>query len=496
MDLSEKIPALLIANRGEIAVRVIRTAKAHGIRTIAVYHDLDAAAPHVMEADEAHRLEGEPPTSAYLDIDQIVTVAKQAGAAAVHPGYGFLSENAKFTEALAAENIAFVGPNAHAIRAMGDKIESKKLAAKAGVSTVPGTEDAITDVDEAVKIATGIGYPVMIKASAGGGGKGMRIAHDEDEVRTGFVSAVGEARSSFGDDRVFIEKYIVKPRHIEIQVLGDKHGTVVHLGERECSIQRRHQKIIEEAPSAFITPAIRDAMGRQAVALAQAVDYDSAGTVEFIVDQDRNFYFLEMNTRLQVEHPVTENVTGLDLVEMQLIAAAGEKLPLTQTDVTIAGHSIEMRICAEDPDQGFMPAIGRIRRLRVPDGVRFDSGIVEGGTVAPAFDSMLAKLIVEDETREGAVAKAIEALKGLVVLGVTTNAGYLKRILEHPAFLQGDTHTGFIAEHEEALKKPGLDTVQTRAVLAAAVLGDPAFVRLANEPPAPLTDMGEWRVNR
>ena len=375
---------ILIANRGEIACRVIRTAKAMGIKTVAVYSDADADAVHVQMADEAVRIGPPPSAESYLVIDNLLQAIKDTGADAVHPGYGFVSENAVFAEALAAAGVAFIGPGPLAIRAMGDKIESKKLADKAGVSTVPGYLGELADADEAIKVAGEIGYPVMIKASAGGGGKGMRVAWNDDEAREGFRSAVNEAKSSFGDDRVFIEKFIEDPRHIEIQVLADQHGNVIHLGERECSIQRRHQKVIEEAPSPFLDPETRAAMGAEAVALAAAVDYCSAGTVEFIVDKNRNFYFLEMNTRLQVEHPVTEYVTGLDLVEQMIRIAAGERLSLRQDDVTLTGWSLEARVYAEDPSRNFLPSIGRLIRYQAPTEtahVRVDSGVCEGAEI-------------------------------------------------------------------------------------------------------------------
>ncbi len=492
MALNDLIPCVLIANRGEIACRVIRTCKAHGIRTVAVFHDLDRFAPHVGEADVAVEIFGEPATQAYLDQAQIIAAAKAEGATAIHPGYGFLSENAGFVEAVTTAGLAFIGPHAKAIAAMGDKIESKRLAKAAGVNTIPGTEDAVQDGDEAVRVAAEIGFPVMLKASAGGGGKGMRIARSEDEVREGFAAAVSEAKVSFGDDRVFIERYIEQPRHIEIQVMGDKHKNVLHLMERECSIQRRHQKIIEEAPSPFIHAETRAAMAAQAVALAAAVGYDNAGTVEFIVDKDQNFFFLEMNTRLQVEHPITEAITGQDLVELQLLAAAGEALPITQEDIVIAGHAIELRICAEDPDQDFMPAIGTLRKLTVPQDVRFDTGVRQGDAVSPAFDPMLAKLIVHGATRAEAIAKAIKALEEMVLLGCTTNAPYLARILRHKAFQAGETTTAFVADYADDLAAPVYEGAQLQALLAAAALGQPAFQRL-RAAPGPAPTIGAWR---
>jgi propionyl-CoA carboxylase alpha chain len=391
---------ILIANRGEIACRVIRTARRMGIATVAVYSDADAEALHVRMADEAIHIGPAPSAESYLKIDRIVEACRASGAEAVHPGYGFLSENVSFATALGAAGIVFVGPGPKAIAAMGDKIESKRLASAAGVSTVPGHLDIVPDAEAAVAIARDIGYPVMIKASAGGGGKGMRVAADDAEVRDGFRAAAGEARSSFADDRIFIEKYIEEPRHIEIQVLGDAHGNIVYLGERECSIQRRHQKVIEEAPSPFLDCNTRAAMGGQALALARAVDYRSAGTVEFIVDRERNFYFLEMNTRLQVEHPVTELVTGLDLVELMLRVAAGEKLPFAQEDVRLDGWAVEARIYAEDPARGFLPSTGRLVRYLPPSGqgIRLDDGVYEGAEISVYYDPMIAKLAVPTAT--------------------------------------------------------------------------------------------------
>jgi propionyl-CoA carboxylase alpha chain len=439
---------ILIANRGEIACRVIRTARRLGIRTVAVYSDADADALHVREADEAVRIGPPPSAQSYLMIDAIIAACKQTGAEAVHPGYGFLSERAAFPEALEKEGIVFIGPKPHAIRAMGDKIESKKLAEQAGVSTVPGYLAAIADADAAVKIAHDVGFPVMLKASAGGGGKGMRIARSDEEVREGFQSATNEAKSSFGDDRVFLERYIEEPRHIEIQVLGDSHGNVVYLGERECSVQRRHQKVLEEAPSPFLDEKTRRAMGEQAVQLAKAVQYQSAGTVEFIVDKDRNFFFLEMNTRLQVEHPVTEIVTGLDLVELMIRVAAGEKLPFAQKDVKLTGWAMEARLYAEDPRRGFLPAIGRLTRYRPPvgEGVRVDTGVYEGAEISMHYDPMIAKLVTSGATREEAIDRAVAALDRFEVDGVGHNLDFLTALLELPRFREGRMTTNLIAE--------------------------------------------------
>ena len=446
--LSAMFQKILIANRGEIACRVIRTARRMGIKTVAVYSDADADALHVREADEAVAIGPAPSTESYLRIDKIIAACKQTGAEAVHPGYGFLSEKVAFTTALKEAGIAFIGPGAHAVAAMGDKIESKKLARAANVSTVPGHLDVIPNAEEAIRIAQDIGYPVMIKASAGGGGKGMRIAHDDAEAREGFRSATNEAKSSFADDRVFIEKYIEEPRHIEIQVLGDTHGHVIHLGERECSIQRRHQKVIEEAPSPFLDEATRAAMGAQAVALAKAVDYCSAGTVEFIVDRNRNFYFLEMNTRLQVEHPVTEYVTGLDLVEWMIRVAAGEKLPFTQDQIKLAGWAIEARIYAEDPLRNFLPSIGRLTRYSPPkgEGVRVDTGVYEGAEISMYYDPMIAKLIGAGATREEATERLAQALDAFLIRGVSHNVGFVAALIGMKRFAEGRLSTNLIAE--------------------------------------------------
>ncbi len=440
---------LLIANRGEIACRVIKSAKKLGIKTVAVYSDADREALHVRMADEAVHIGGSPAKDSYLRIDKIIAACVATGADAVHPGYGFLSENPRFAEALSAAGIIFVGPPVKAIEAMGDKITSKKLAAAAGVSTVPGHMGLIADAAEAAKIAAEIGYPVMIKASAGGGGKGMRIAWTDAEAREGFERSKSEAASSFGDDRIFIEKFITEPRHIEIQVIGDSHGNVLYLGERECSIQRRNQKVIEEAPSPFLDAATRQAMGEQSVALCQAVGYQSAGTVEFIVDSQRNFYFLEMNTRLQVEHPVTELVTGLDLVELMLRVANGEKLPLTQADVQLNGWAIESRLYAEDPYRNFLPSTGRLTRYRPPaeaDGVRNDTGVFEGGEISTFYDPMIAKLCTWAPTRLEAIDKMAVALDSFEVEGVGNNLPFLSAVMEQERFREGRLTTGYIAE--------------------------------------------------
>ena len=444
---------ILIANRGEIACRVIRTAREMGIKTVAVYSDADARAQHVKDADEAVHIGGAPASESYLVIDKIIDAIRRTGAEAVHPGYGFLSENKAFAEALEKEGVAFIGPPPGAIEAMGDKITSKKLAAEAGVSTVPGHMGLIEDAEEAVKIANQIGYPVMIKASAGGGGKGMRIAFNDDDAREGFQSSKNEAAASFGDDRIFIEKFVTQPRHIEIQVLGDKHGNIVYLGERECSIQRRNQKVIEEAPSPFLDKKTRAAMGKQAVALARAVDYCSAGTVEFIVDGERNFYFLEMNTRLQVEHPVTELITGLDLVEQMIRVADGEELQIKQKDVELKGWAIESRIYAEDPYRGFLPSTGRLSRYRPPeetehDGitVRNDTGVYEGGEISLFYDPMIAKLVTHGADRTSAIDAMAAALDDFRIDGIRHNIDFLTTIMHHARFRSGALTTAFIDE--------------------------------------------------
>ena len=441
---------ILIANRGEIACRVIRSAKRMGIATVAVYSEADADALHVEMADEAVAVGPAPSSESYLVIDNIMAAIRETGADAVHPGYGFLSENAAFAEALDAAGVAFIGPGPKAIAAMGDKIESKRLAEEAGVATVPGRPGVIADAEEAVAVSREIGYPVMLKASAGGGGKGMRIARDDDGVRESFRLAASEAQSSFGDDRIFIEKFIETPRHIEIQVLADSHGNTIYLGERECSIQRRHQKVIEEAPSPFLDGNTRAAMGQQAVALAKAVDYRSAGTVEFIVDGDRNFYFLEMNTRLQVEHPVTELVTGVDLVEQMIRVAAGEELAIEQDDVKLEGWAIETRIYAEDPFRNFLPSTGRLVRYRAPaengGTVRVDSGVTEGGEISMFYDPMIAKLITGGATRDEAISAMRDALDAYYIRGVSHNVPFLSAVLAHPRFASGDISTAFIDE--------------------------------------------------
>lgn len=450
---------ILVANRGEIACRVIKTARRMGIATVAVYSEADKGARHVELADEAVLLGPAPSRESYLVADKIIAACKQTGAEAVHPGYGFLSENAEFSRRVEAEGIIFIGPKHASIAAMGDKIASKELAAKAKVNTIPGYNKPIESAESAVKIAKDIGYPVMIKASAGGGGKGLRVAFDDKQAHEGFESCRNEARNSFGDDRVFIEKFVEEPRHIEIQVLGDSHGNCLYLWERECSIQRRHQKVIEEAPSPFLDEKTRKAMGEQAVALAKAVDYQSAGTVEFVVGKDKSFYFLEMNTRLQVEHPVTECITGLDLVEQMIRVAAGEKLSLKQQDIARNGWAIECRINAEDPFRNFLPSTGRLVKYRPPaqnleaaqpgpteGGVRVDTGVSEGGEIPMYYDSMIAKLITHGRDRADAIAKMRDALNAFVIRGISSNIPFQAALLAHPRFVSGDFNTGFIAE--------------------------------------------------
>jgi propionyl-CoA carboxylase alpha chain len=484
---------LLIANRGEIACRVIKTAKRMGIPTVAVYSDADRNALHVKMADEAVHIGPPPANESYIVIEKIMQAIRDTGADAVHPGYGFLSENMKFAEALEAEGVAFVGPPATAIEQMGDKITSKKIAKDAGVSTVPGHMGLIEDAAEAIRISGEIGYPVMLKASAGGGGKGMRIAWSEDEVAEGFQASKNEAASSFGDDRMFIEKFVTQPRHIEIQVLADKHGNAIYLGERECSIQRRNQKVIEEAPSPFLDEATRKAMGEQAVSLAQAVGYTSAGTVEFIVDGDKNFYFLEMNTRLQVEHPVTELITGVDLVEQMIRVAAGEKLAMAQDDVTLTGWAMESRLYAEDPYRNFLPSIGRLTRYRPPaevaagplletgkwqgdaesgpTAVRNDTGVYEGGEISMFYDPMIAKLCTWAPDRAGAIEAMRVALDSFELEGIGHNLPFLSAVMDHPKFASGDMTTAFIAEEYpdgfEGVTLPETDLIRVAAAAAA-----------------------------
>ncbi|MBB4086341.1 acetyl/propionyl/methylcrotonyl-CoA carboxylase subunit alpha [Sphingomonas carotinifaciens] len=501
---------ILIANRGEIACRVIRTARAMGIATVAVYSDADARSPHVMLADESVRLGPAPAAESYLKAELILLAARETGADAIHPGYGFLSERESFARACAEAGIAFIGPPPNAIAAMGDKIESKKLAKQAGVNVVPGFLGEIADTEHAVRIAGEIGYPVMMKASAGGGGKGMRLAWSEADVREGFEATKREGLASFGDDRVFIEKFIQDPRHIEIQVLGDQHGKVLYLGERECSVQRRHQKVVEEAPSPFVTPAMRRAMGEQAVALARAVGYYSAGTVELIVSgadpTGESFYFLEMNTRLQVEHPVTEEITGLDLVEQMIRVAAGEPLSIEQDDVRLNGWSVETRVYAEDPYRGFLPSIGRLVRYQAPEPVadeagrvRVDDGVAEGGEVSMFYDPMIAKLVTWAPTREGAIDAQVAALDGFRIEGPGTNLDFLSALMQHPRFRDGALTTGFIAEeypegfHGAPAEPELLRILAAVAAFVATAEADRAR-RIDGQLGRRLPPPGEWQV--
>ncbi len=510
---------ILIANRGEIACRVIKTARRMGIATVAVYSDADARAPFVRMADEAVHIGPSPASESYLIADKIIAAAKQTGADAVHPGYGFLSERTSFAEALAKEGIAFVGPPVNAIAAMGDKIESKKLAKAAGVNVVPGFVGEIEDTEHAVRISNEIGYPVMMKASAGGGGKGMRLAYNEKDVREGFEATKREGLNSFGDDRVFIEKFILNPRHIEIQILGDQHGNILYLNERECSIQRRHQKVVEEAPSPFVTPKMRKAMGEQCVALSRAVGYYSAGTVELIVSgadpTGESFYFLEMNTRLQVEHPVTEAITGIDLVEQMIRVAAGEKLSMTQDDIKIDGWAIENRVYAEDPYRGFLPSTGRLVRYNPPvdgwtddgaengrrgvDGIRVDDGVYEGGEVSMFYDPMIAKLITWGQTRDEAADKQIAALDSFEIEGLGHNIDFVSAIMQHPRFRSGELTTGFIAEEYPEGFHGAATSDETKANIAAVA----GFIATARADRArqvdgqladPLDAPAEWSV--
>jgi propionyl-CoA carboxylase alpha chain len=499
---------ILIANRGEIACRIIKTARRMGIETVAVFSEADRDALHVEMADAAVPIGPAPAAASYLVIDNIIEACRRSGAQAVHPGYGFLSERAAFAAALDAAGIVFIGPNQRAIAAMGDKIESKRLAAAAKVSTVPGSADVIESEQQALRIAQEIGFPVMIKASAGGGGKGMRIAQSAAEVAEGFLRARSEAKASFGDDRVFIEKFITDPRHVEIQVLGDKHGHVIHLGERECSIQRRNQKVVEESPSPLLDAATRKRMGEQAVALAKAVGYDSAGTVEFVTSQDKSFYFLEMNTRLQVEHPVTELVTGIDLVEQMIRIAAGEKLVLTQKDVAQQGFAIETRVYAEDPHRNFLPSTGRLVRYRPPaeskaDGVtlRIDTGVAEGGEISLFYDPMIAKVVTHAATRAAAIDAQADALDAFTIDGIRHNIAFLGALMQHPRWRSGKLSTAFIAEEFpqgfHGIAPAGAETYRLAAVAAAIDhLGNERKRRISGQLPGRLVRFDRARVVR
>ena len=478
---------ILIANRGEIACRIMRTARRMGIATVAVYSDADAGTPHVMMADEAVHIGGAASADSYLRGERIIAAAKETGAEAIHPGFGFLSENAGFVAEVEAAGLVFIGPGTKAIAVMGDKIESKALAKSAGVSTVPGTEGEVDDVEVGLKAAAEIGYPVMVKASAGGGGKGMRVIESADDLPDGMRAAMSEAQTAFGDSRVFIEKFVVQPRHIEIQLLADQHGNIVYVGERECSIQRRHQKVVEEAPSPFISPETRAAMGEQAVELARAVGYRSAGTVEFIVGADQDFYFLEMNTRLQVEHPVTEMVYGLDLVEKMIRIAAGEELGLSQDDINADGWAVEARVYAEDPARGFLPSIGQLVRYREPagEGVRVDSGVDEGGEISMYYDPMIAKLVAHAPTRDAAIDRLHLALDHYEIDGIVSNRQFLSAVLENGSFRSGDLTTGFIdAEFEgDFVAGPPSDAAAARLVaLGTAIVALQMGERHAADP--------------
>ena len=463
---------LLIANRGEIACRIMRGARALGIRTVAVCSDADSEALHTRTADEAVRIGGLTAAESYLDVEKIIGACKQSGADALHPGYGFLSENARFAAAVEEAGIAFVGPPAEAIRLMGDKLEAKRIAAAAGVPVIPGRPEAMESADAAAEAAADIGYPVLLKAQAGGGGRGMRIARDEAECRAGYEQAVREAEAAFADGRVFVEKYLERPRHIEVQVLADGHGSVVHLGERECSIQRRYQKVIEEAPSPFVTPEMRSEMGEAAVALAKVIGYRSAGTVEFVVDASGSFHLLEMNTRLQVEHPITEWIAGIDLVQWMLRIAAGEALDFTQDDVELNGWSMEARICAEDPERDFLPAAGRLVRWLPPaagPALRLDAGVEEGDEASVYYDSLVAKLVVYGRDRDQAASRLAAALDNFAVEGPATNVLFLASLARHPRFVAGDLTTAFIAEEYPEGFRPGADCPAALAQLLGAV---------------------------
>ena len=485
---------VLIANRGEIACRVIKTLKDMGIGSVAVFHHEDRAAPHVQMADESVQLTGEVPTAAYLDQEQIIAACKKTGADGVHPGYGFLSENAGFAETIAKAGIAFIGPNTDAIKLMGDKIESREFAAKHGIPIAPSARQT-GSLEDFIKEAEKIGFPLLIKASAGGGGKGMKIVNKKDELEESIRVAASEAERYFSDGRVYAEKLVVEPRHIEVQVLGDGKGDVVHLFERECSIQRRYQKVVEESPAPNMQAKLRDEICESAVRLTKAANYKNAGTVEFILGADGKFYFLEMNTRLQVEHPVTEMVVGVDLVAEQIKIASGMGLSFKQSDLKQTGHAIEVRICAERPEKDYQPATGRVGVMHLPtgEGIRFDGGIKEGQAVTPAFDSMLAKLICYGTTRADAVSKMEEALGDFVLLGVPTNIDFLGRIMGNDVFKSGKLHTGFLTDHAEGLMPPALTGEEETAVISTALLGDADFRVSAFEVPEPYASIGSWQ---
>jgi propionyl-CoA carboxylase alpha chain len=494
-----KIKKLLVANRGEIALRVMRSAREMGIETVAVFSEVDRSAMHVRFADDAYCIGASPSSESYLRMEKIIDVAKKSGADAIHPGYGFLSENEDFAELVEKEGLIFIGPSADSMRLMGSKLAAKEAVAKFNVPLVPGTSTPITNIAEAKAIAAKIGYPVLIKASAGGGGKGMRVVENEKEFENQMERAISEATAAFGDGSVFIEKYVLKPRHIEFQIFGDKHGNVVHLFERECSIQRRHQKVVEEAPSAILTPELRKKMGEAAVNAAKAANYFNAGTIEFIYDEDGSFYFLEMNTRLQVEHPVTELITGLDLVKLQIKIAEGEKLPFKQEDLQIHGHAIELRVCAEDPTNNFLPDIGTLHTYRRPQGhgVRVDDGYEEGMKIPVHYDPLLAKLVVHAQTRELAMDKMIRAIKDYQISGVETTLGFGEFVMRHRAFREGNFNTRFIENYfkpEMLEKEPNKTEEQLAAALALVIqqeLKPPQAIAAT-----PAASVSKWRKNR
>jgi acetyl/propionyl-CoA carboxylase alpha subunit len=494
MTLAKQIPKLLIANRGEIALRIIATCRKLKIQSVAIFHEIEAEAPYVLGADESYEIVGDTPAAAYLDSMQIIQIAKISGAAAIHPGYGFLAENGDFAAAVAEASLIFIGPTPAAIRLLGDKVAARDFAARHDIPLAPSVSDGSGAAD-LIEKAKAIGFPLLIKAAAGGGGRGMHIVNHEDEFETALGLARSEAERYFGNSSIYCEKYIARPRHIEVQILADEHGNCIHLGERECSIQRRFQKVFEEAPASRLSPELRERICTTAVEIACAANYTNAGTVEFILAEDGAFYFLEMNTRLQVEHPVTEMVTGVDIVEMQLSIAVGNALPLTQQEVRWTGHAIEMRICAEDPEAEFIPATGRVSLLRNAsgDGVRLDSGLAAGMRVTTAFDPMLAKLIVHGPDRACAIAKAAIAVREQVILGVTTNCGFLARVLTHPAFVSGDIHTHFIDDYRDELRRLEPDAALRTSVLAIAAFNEEDFRRLTFDTPQPHAAMGAWR---
>jgi acetyl-CoA carboxylase biotin carboxylase subunit len=495
-----KIKKIVIANRGEIALRVMRTAKEMGISTVAVFSEADRLAPHVRYADEAYCIGAAPSDQSYLKGEKIIQVALNCGADAIHPGYGFLSENATFAQAVANAGLIFIGPSAHSIELMGSKLGAKEAVKKYGVPLVPGSEGAVTDVNEAVNYANQIGYPVLIKASAGGGGKGMRVVQNAEEMEEQMQRAMSEAASAFGDSAVFVEKYILNPKHIEIQILGDQHGNVVYLFERECSIQRRHQKVIEEAPSAILTPQVRKAMGEAAVKVAKACNYYNAGTVEFVVDKNLNFYFLEMNTRLQVEHPVTEQITGIDLVRQQILIAEGASLPFTQDDLQIKGHAIEIRVYAEDPANNFLPDIGKLTTYRRPqgNGIRVDDGIEEKMEIPIFYDPMIAKLVATGNTRQEAIQKMLRAIDEYKITGVETTLPFCRFVLQHESFISGHFDTGFVDKYfkPELLQTTPDTTTQELAAIVAAMVLQQNKSNTTEPTSSAATQTSNWKKNR